>query len=140
MERIEEYDRFSGKWIYTYTGKTKDRMTLQVTFCALEVTGKSLQDRYELIPRGLKTYWAVSISARDCAGIYHDEWVKDYDPMLRRDSEYLELLPSYKCPIDYGWYLEATDENRYKLLAEIERRAFGASVTSKRVEVEYDDA
>lgn len=134
MERIEEYDRLFDKWIYTYDEKTKDRSTLQVTFIACEVTGKSLQDRYRLIPKGLKTYWIVNIGARDREGIYRDEQVKDYDPTIDKDSEGWEYLPSYKCATDYDWYLEATDENRYKLLAEIETRAFGAPVELERKE------
>lgn len=132
---------------YTYSEPTPkgEKVVVELTHCT-NPGGKNslpyLWHKHGHTSKVLETYWCaqtyVTNAGGSCYGAYNPT-TKPKDTVTHttingRDVEYRGH------EIDFGWMLEGTEASRKKLLAEIERRAFGAPATSERAEAEDDDA
>lgn len=115
-------DRESGKTLwYNYNGKNRKGETLVVSLSPVVDEGDNnimkIWREKGYIPKTQMSWWALSVYVYDEKGC----WGK-YDPQ----TEYYiiihngNIVRSYP-QINFNWALEANEENRVKLLNEVER-------------------
>lgn len=106
------------RWFYEYQKPTPRGERIVVELCRCENPGGSnslpvLWNKNGHTSTVLDDWWGVQVYAYDSEG---NCWGR-YNPTEKHD------VP--RPVIDFKWMLSATEENREKLLREIERRAFG---------------
>lgn len=119
MDRVEVEERAVGRrWIYTFLKKNDKGELIQVelTKCEPDNSKKesipNLWKKYGYMERVIDSYWDISVCATD-----ENEYCRiKYNPQCKNDS----------LKIDFDWMIEATEENKIKILEEVERRAFGS--------------
>lgn len=118
MDRVKVEERADGlRWLYTFLEKNEKGELIQVELSKCEPDNSrpesfpNLWKKHGYIDRVLESYWCVSTYATEENGDCYGR----YNPQIRKDA--------FK--LDFDWIIEATEENRIKLLEEVERRAFG---------------
>lgn len=103
----------AARTVYTFARSTAAGESLVVEFSRCESSNTCgdcarLWYKHGYTSRILPTYWVVSTYATDA----YNNCRGRYNPTIGAD-----------CKLDFAWVLEATEENRVKLLNEIMRRA-----------------
>lgn len=118
MDRVTVEERAEGwRWFYTFKEKNEKGELLQIELskCIPDNSSPSslpvLWKKHGHIDRILESYWCVSTYVTEDNGNCYGR----YNPQIRKDVHKL----------NFEWVIEATEENRIKLLEEFERRAFG---------------
>lgn len=101
------------------TFKNEKEETVQVEIvrcedCSLKNSLPKLWKKNGFIDRVLETYWHMDVSVIDKDG---NCWIK-YNPQIKPSDDGKRYV------INFSWMLEATKENKKKLIAEVERLAF----------------
>lgn len=98
---------------FTQLNAKGERITFELTACSSDVNARyslpNLWYRSGMIDRILPSYWAMTTYIEDENGSYRGK----YNPQKNKGFT-----------IDFDWMFEATEENRDKLIEELERRAF----------------
>lgn len=107
----------NNKYVYrelnTYRQLNRKGERIDVELSRINAEGSSVMNSWiknRYIPKALPTWWSISVYATDKAGNCYGR----YNPQ--------ELPKSHK--INFDLVLEGTEENRIKILKEIERLAF----------------
>ena len=128
-ETLRSYNNGKGN-LYRFTEQNKHGETIEfsIDLCGDwdEPTNKNslpyLWKKHGDINRVLPNYWHVSTYATDkngdCYGVYNPQ-----EKHLIRKDENGKTIED-RMVIDFDFMLEATEENRQKIIAEIEKRAF----------------
>ena len=128
--------RADGEW-YTYEDTNGKRETLVVNIrkCVADLKSKNslmvLWKKNGYISEMVPTYWSVDTYVHKADGTCY----RNYDPSFYHYHEYDRKGNTVvsNSRIDFEWLLEATEENKAKILAEIEKR-FVMMQNTKRVE------
>lgn len=128
-ETLRSYNNGKGN-LYRFTGKNKNGETIEFSIDRCgdwdKPTDKNslpyLWKKNGYIDRVLPNYWHVSTYATDkngnCYGVYNPQ-----EKHLIRTDENGKTIES-RMVIDFDFMFEATEENKQKIIAEIEKRAF----------------
>ena len=106
-------NKYAYRELNIFDGKNKNDECIDVELSRINAEGSSIMNcwiKNGYIPKALKTWWSITVYATDKDGNCHGR----YNPQ--------ELPKSQK--INFDWVLEGTEENRIKILEEIERLAF----------------
>ena len=96
-----------------FDGENKNGECIDVELSRIMAESSSIMDNWVnngYIPKALPTWWSIDVYVTDKDGNCYGR----YNPQ--------ELPKSHK--INFDWVLEGTEENRIKILEEIERLAF----------------
>jgi len=119
------------RWFYTFTEKnTKgEKLVIELSKCENSGSNHSLPILWKkngYIDKVLETYWSVNTFVKDtennCYGRYNPQH------KLSEDKK--------RAVIDFDWMLEATEDNKEKLLNEVYRiwsSATGETATEKKI-------
>ena len=128
-ETLRSYNDGKGN-LYRFTEKNKNGETIEFSIdrcgdCDKPTDKNSLPYLWKkngYIDRVLPNYWHVSTYATDkngnCYGVYNPQ-----EKHLIRKGENGKTIES-RMVIDFEFMFEATEENKQKIIAEIEKRAF----------------
>ena len=113
--------RSAYRELITFEGvnSKNEKIQLELTRCESEGKAGSLPYLWKKngrMDRILKNWWCLSTFATEDAG-NGSCWGR-YNPQDKISEDGKRRV------IDFGWMLEATEENREKLIAEVERLAF----------------
>lgn len=117
---------------FTFNEKNKkgEELTIELTLCTDSDSKNSLPKLWHkngYIDRVLDTYWAVSTCVKDSEG---RSWGK-YNPQTKLSEDGGRMV------INFDWMMEATEENKEKLIDEVYRifsEATGKSATEEKIE------
>lgn len=121
MEPVKVEEQADGqRWFYEYEEPTRngERLEVDFTLCSASEGSISLPKMWHkkgYTETVLESWWYVQVYATDQNGICRGK----YNPTAKLAESGTRYVH------DFDWTLEATDENREKILREIERRAFG---------------
>ena len=118
-------------WI-TFKEKNKrcEELTIELTLCTDLDSKNSLPKLWYkngYTERVLDTYWSVNTYVKDSEG---RSWGK-YNPQTKRSEDGKRII------INFDWMMEATEENRNKIINEVYRifsEATGKSATEEKIE------
>ena len=81
-----------------------------------------LWKKHKFIDQILKSWWSVDVCVTDSEGY---SWIR-YNPQIKpyQEIDSKGNVVQNRNVINFEWMLEATEENRDKIIAEIEKRAF----------------
>lgn len=117
MKKFDVEERAAGRrWLYTFAEKNSKGELIQVELVKCEPDNSSnaslpnIWKKYGYMERVIDSYWDIKVCVTDENGNCFGK----YNPQCKKDS----------LKIDFDWMIEATEENRIKILEEVERRAF----------------
>ena len=118
-------------WI-TFNEKNKkgEELTIELLLCADSDSKNSLPKLWYkngYTERVLDTYWSVNTYVKDSEG---RSWGK-YNPQTKRSEDGKRMV------INFDWMMEATEENKNKIINEVYRifsEATGKSATEEKIE------
>ena len=118
-------------WI-TFNEKNKkgEELTIELLLCADSDSKNSLPKLWHkngYTERVLDTYWNVNTYVKDSEG---RSWEK-YNPQTKRSEDGKRMV------INFDWMMEATEENKNKIINEVYRifsEATGKSATEEKIE------
>lgn len=137
MYTVEE--RSNGGMLVRFNDKNSKGESLLIDFiyCKDDSTYKnSLPKTWHkngYIDRVLETYWCIDVEVKDSEG---RSWRK-YEPTTKRSED------GKRSVINFDWMMEATEENKNKLIDEVYRlfsTATGKSATEEKIDKIYDFA
>ena len=106
-------NKYAYRELNIFEGENKNCECIDVELSRINAEGSSIMNcwiKNEYIPKALQTWWSITVYATDKDGNCYGR----YNPQ--------EFPKSHK--INFAWVLEGTEENRIKILEEIERLAF----------------
>ena len=114
-------EKFGNRELFTFEelNAKNEKIQLEFTRCENSGTVHSLPYLWKkagYINRVLETYWSLSTYATEDGG-NGTCWGR-YNPQEKPSEDGKRRV------IDFNWMFEATEENRQKLIAEVERLAF----------------
>ena len=127
MRKYTSEKRSESRTFFQFTDMNSqgEKITFELTKCESD-GGKGtmpyLWKKHGYIDLILKSWWSVDVCVTDSEGY---SWIR-YNPQIK---PYTELdskgnIIQNRNVIDFQWMLEATEENRVKIIVEIEKRAF----------------
>lgn len=105
--------KYDYRELNIFEGENKNGECIKVELSRIRAESSSIMDKWVengYIPKALPTWWSIDLYVTDKYGNCYGR----YNPQ--------ELPKSHK--INFDWVLEGTEENRIKILEEIERLAF----------------
>ena len=119
-------------WLtFNEKNKKSETLTIELSLCKDDPTYKNslpkLWYKNGYIDRVLETYWSIGTYVTDSEG---RQWGK-YNPQNKLSDDGKRMV------INFDWMLEATEENREKLINEVYRifsEATGKSATEEKIE------
>ena len=106
-------NKYAYRELNIFDGENKNGERIDVELSRINAEGSSIMNSWVkngYIPKALPTWWSITVYVTDKDGNCYGR----YNPQ--------ELPESHK--INFNWVLEGTEENRIKILEEIERLAF----------------
>ena len=106
-------NKYAYRELNTFEGENKKGECIDVELSRIRAESSSIMDNWVkngYIPKSLPTWWSIYVYVTDKDGNCYGR----YNPQ--------ELPKSHNTNFD--WVLEGTEENRIKILEEIERLAF----------------
>lgn len=106
-------NKYAYRELNIFEGENKNGECIEVELSRNMAESSSIMDKWVengSIPKALPTWWSIDLYVTDKDGNCYGR----YNPQ--------ELPKSHK--INFDWVLEGTEENRIKILEEIERLAF----------------
>lgn len=122
--------------VYTFTSKNGEPITVEMCKCESSTAKNSFMNyavKNGYLPRFLPFWWSVDVQYETDRGAFIG-----YNPQIfgyRRFSYKGEQVECHHI-INFDWILEATEENRIKLLAEIIKRADNKTPTPEKIDRE----
>lgn len=105
-------NKYAYRELNIFEGENKNGERIDVELSRINSECSSIMNSWikkGRIPKALPTWWSISVYATDKDGNCYGR----YNP---------QELPNFN--INFDWVLEGTEENRIKILEEIERLAF----------------
>ena len=106
-------NKYAYRELNIFEGENKNGERIDVELSRIRAESSSIMDNWVkngYIPKALPTWWSIDVYVTDKDGNCYGR----YNPQ--------ELPKSHK--INFDWVLAGTEENRIKILEEIERLAF----------------
>ena len=105
-------NKYAYRELNIFEGENKNGECIEVELSRIRAESSSIMEwvKNGSIPKALPTWWSIDLYVTDKDGNCYGR----YNPQ--------ELPKSHK--INFDWVLEGTEENRIKILEEIERLAF----------------
>ena len=127
MQYTEERKNcIAESYLITFNEKNKRNELIQVEMNKHEVTDSKYELMYLWVKNGylqspLESYWNVKVYATDDK----DNCREKYNPCIKREigRDAKGNITLNHFVVNFDWLLEATEENKQKILREINRRA-----------------
>lgn len=127
MRKYTSEKRSESRTVYQFEelNSKGEKITFELTKCKSDGskgTMPYLWKKHKFIDQILKSWWSVDVCVTDSEGY---SWIR-YNPQIKpyQEIDSKGNVVQNRNVINFEWMLEATEENRDKIIAEIEKRAF----------------
>lgn len=122
LEFIKKYGEFTESYKYEDVNSLGETLEVDITLCTDPGGKKSLPALWQKAghtSKRLLTWWSVSVMVTSPDGACR----RDYNPQtVIKEKIHKGKVVGCQPIINFEWLLEATEENKTKLLQEVERR------------------